>query len=188
MRQYNDTTFLANHNDSNSIMHYGVKGMKWGVRRYQNYDGSYTQRGLARFRKSEKKYDDAKARYTSAKNSGSTSDAKLAKRDMKTAKGQMNRDYKNLKKAHSADQGRELYRKGETITDNTMKRNAAAAVAAIGAPVAANVVAQLTRNYGAGVATLAGTEVVSLGYSIYLNHKNKKLRSYYGYSANINAY
>lgn len=176
------------YNDTDTLMHYGVKGMKWGVRRYQNYDGSYTQKGLARFRKSEEKYDDAKSRYTSAKNSGNRADAKLAKRDMKTAKGQMNRDYKNLKKAHSADQGRELYRKGETITDNTMKRNAAAAVAAIGAPVAANVVAQLTRNYGAGVATLAGTEVVSLGYSIYPNHKNKKLRSYYGYSANINAY
>lgn len=74
------------YNDPNALMHYGIKGMKWGVRRYQNYDGSYTQRGLARFRKSEKKYDDAKARYTSAKNSGSTSDAKLAKRDMKPPK------------------------------------------------------------------------------------------------------
>ena len=27
------------------LMHYGVKGMKWGVRRYQNYDGSYTRKG-----------------------------------------------------------------------------------------------------------------------------------------------
>lgn len=24
------------------LAHYGIKGMKWGVRRYQNYDGSYT--------------------------------------------------------------------------------------------------------------------------------------------------
>ena len=30
------------------LMHYGVKGMKWGVRRYQNYDGSYTRNGIAK--------------------------------------------------------------------------------------------------------------------------------------------
>ena len=37
------------------LMHYGVKGMKWGVRRYQNYDGSYTRKGLERYRKAETK-------------------------------------------------------------------------------------------------------------------------------------
>jgi hypothetical protein len=25
---------------SNELMHYGVKGMHWGIRRYQNYDGT----------------------------------------------------------------------------------------------------------------------------------------------------
>ena len=31
------------------LMHYGVKGMKWGVRRYQNADGSLTDKGIKRY-------------------------------------------------------------------------------------------------------------------------------------------
>ena len=28
--------------ENNELCHYGVLGMRWGVRRYQNEDGSYT--------------------------------------------------------------------------------------------------------------------------------------------------
>lgn len=31
------------------LMHYGVLGMKLGVRRYQNKDGAYTQKGRRRY-------------------------------------------------------------------------------------------------------------------------------------------
>lgn len=34
---------------SNELYHYGVKGQKWGIRRYQNQDGSLTDEGYARY-------------------------------------------------------------------------------------------------------------------------------------------
>ena len=39
------------------LYHHGIKGMKWGVRRYQNKDGSLTPDGLKRYRK---EYDEIK--------------------------------------------------------------------------------------------------------------------------------
>ena len=31
------------------LYHFGIKGQKWGIRRYQNPDGSYTAAGKARY-------------------------------------------------------------------------------------------------------------------------------------------
>ena len=44
-------------------MHYGIKGQKWGVRRYQNADGSLTTAGRARYSKGS-----GKTKYGSAYN------------------------------------------------------------------------------------------------------------------------
>lgn len=52
-----------------AIEHSGIKGMKWGVRRYQNADGSLTPAGKARYAKLE-----------------STFDRKLKQRDYKVSK------------------------------------------------------------------------------------------------------
>lgn len=36
-------------NEQNYLCHYGIKGMKWGIRRYQNPDGSLTSEGIQRY-------------------------------------------------------------------------------------------------------------------------------------------
>ena len=50
----------------NELTHHGVLGMKWGVRRYQNKDGSLTEAGKKRFAKELKRdYDSDRKRFSS---------------------------------------------------------------------------------------------------------------------------
>ena len=52
------------------IAHYGIPKMKWGVRRYENYDGTLTTAGKARYRQEVKIGRDAAKALKEASNIG----------------------------------------------------------------------------------------------------------------------
>lgn len=104
------------------LIHHGIKGMKWGVRRFQNKDGTYTQAGLARYRKAEQAYETQKKIRDETYSKYKSGDPKVTfsqfdKEDKKlgNARVKLNNEYTNLKKAYQADKGKELYRRGNTI-------------------------------------------------------------------------
>lgn len=48
------------------LAHYGILGQEWGKRRFQNYDGTLTEAGKARYRKLEQRAKDAEDKYKKA--------------------------------------------------------------------------------------------------------------------------
>ena len=62
MREGNNTN-IANHSDildenENTLEHHGILGQKWGIRRFQNPDGSLTEEGKIRYHKTYQKLVD----------------------------------------------------------------------------------------------------------------------------------
>lgn len=73
------------------LQHHGIKGQKWGVRRYQNADGSLTSAGQVRYNKLEKKRTKLNNKYESYEKASIESDKKDIKRGMKSLNKKYNK-------------------------------------------------------------------------------------------------
>lgn len=124
---------------SSELYHYGVKGMRWGVRRYQNDDGTLTKAGrkrygynldpndksrvnIARIRKGE-----ARRRLDVAKRNNNTNNTRIAE-----LQGRVKAAKRAEQLAKSIDKGAKRAAKGETITGNYYKSMFAIGAAYLG--------------------------------------------------------
>lgn len=190
---------------SNELYHHGIQGMKWGVRRYRNYDGSYTQAGMKRYNKSLGEYEkadarvkNAKAAYKNAKKSRNTNGTKTelanAKYSRKVAKAQLEKDYRHLKQDKLGDQGKMMYASGKTITANNQVRNTLSTVGSLS-------LSALAYNYKTGaakqllgidngtankvLAAVGTTTLAAAGIKgVKDEYEAKRLRAYYSHTSN----
>lgn len=109
--------------DKNYLQHYGIAGMKWGVRRFQNDDGTLTDAGRRRYGTSldvndksrrniaEIRLGEARRRLDVAKKNNPTNKVRIA--ELKTRERSAKRAVKEAKRF---DRGADLASRGRTIT------------------------------------------------------------------------
>lgn len=125
-------------NIQNALEHYGVKGMKWGLRQYQNPDGTYTELGKKRRRVGYEKAE--KEDEKNSKNEKDLSDEKIGgkaykdmtRKELKEARKRARHNEKervekriwNREKGEAIERGdlKFLTKYAEKLTDDEIER------------------------------------------------------------------
>lgn len=98
------------------IMHHGIKGMKWGIRRYQNKDGTLTSAGKKRYNKEVERLKSERKTLNNQKRT----QAKLDKLDdMRKENERLRNEVNSKKKGSSSDDSNQRSNESQSSQSRT---------------------------------------------------------------------